>query len=631
MTFNDRINDNKFKVLVVDDEKSIRFLLAQMLESEGYLVLEAEDGESAIKIFNKEKPDMILIDAMMPILDGMSTCRRLRQSEAGKSVPVLMLTGLDDDSVVDMAFEAGVSDFITKPFQFSVLRQRVKRILRLKTAESLLEERLSNERSITEAVEDGIIITDMKNHIISFNSSAEFIFNYKSHEILGANISAIIPELADEIIKLDYNDNGEYKNIKIKKETAGIKNGGEKFPARVTLNGLDSGNKLISVHDLTERKQTQSAIKTADLVFNNIKEAICVLDSACAIQFANPAFRTLSDCAEAQLTDCPLKSIIAGAKSLTAFDNAINNILPGEQKQIEIMISTKNNAECPVLMIINRIAPEEFSKQSTYVIIFHDFTEQLKLRDKQEALQKQAVNIQKMTLLSTISAGVIHEINQPLNSIKILADSLIFLNKKGRTIEMAKVFENLQKISDQIIRIDEIIKQMRAFAGYKQGQAATKCDLNAAIEKTHAMLKHQLSLKGIKLSKNLSPDLEEIPGNINIIEEVAVNLMINAIQAFEKVKGKEKEIICETKVDKNKVVFEVSDNATGIEDELKERIFDPFYSTKTLDGGMGLGLAIVSSILTGYNAKIEVNNNSRGGATFRVELPRAPSSVKTEN
>ena len=177
---NDNIINDKFKVLVVDDESSVRFLLTQMLEGEGYEVIEASDGESAIEIFKSEAPDMILIDAMMPILDGMSTCRMLRRLDTGKNVPVLMITGLDDDSVVDMAFESGVSDFITKPFQFSVLRQRVKRMLRLKTAESMLEEKLVNERSITELVNDGIIITDAGNQIISFNPSAEDIFNFKA-------------------------------------------------------------------------------------------------------------------------------------------------------------------------------------------------------------------------------------------------------------------------------------------------------------------------------------------------------------------------------------------------------------------------------------------------------------------
>lgn len=321
MTFDERINKGKFKVLVVDDENSMRFLLTQMLEGEGYHVLEAEDGESAIEIFNKEKPDIILIDAMMPILDGMSTCRRIRQSDSGKSVPVLMVSGLDDDGIVDMAFEAGVSDFITKPFQFGILRQRVKRALRLKTTESLLEEQLLNERSITEAVEDGIIITDAKNRIISFNASAEFIFNYKSHEILGIEIASIIPELSGEMIKSDSGGSAECKSIKIKKETTGIKNGGEKFPIRIALNGLDSGNKLICIRDLTEKKRAQSTIKTAEFVFDNIKEFICVLDSTCAIQFTNPAFQTLFGRTQTQLTGSGLKTLIAGASSQTAFDN----------------------------------------------------------------------------------------------------------------------------------------------------------------------------------------------------------------------------------------------------------------------------------------------------------------------
>jgi len=623
---NDNIINDKFKVLVVDDESSVRFLLTQMLEGEGYEVIEASDGESAIEIFKSEAPDMILIDAMMPILDGMSTCRMLRRLDTGKNVPVLMITGLDDDSVVDMAFESGVSDFITKPFQFSVLRQRVKRMLRLKTAESMLEEKLVNERSITELVNDGIIITDAGNQIISFNPSAEDIFNFKAADIIGRKISEIIPELTDEAIKRDSEAAGENKNIKIKKETAGKKRDRTQIPIGLTLNGLDSGNKLISVHDLTEKKQTQSTIKMAEMVFENIREAICVIDSGCIVQFTNPAFCALSGYSEQQTIGQSIKLIMPDVRAQAAFDEIISHIKAGEQKQAEFILSTREHPECHVLMIINHIEAG-VSMPSKYVVIFHNITEQVRLRARQEALQKQAAGIQKMTLLSTISAGIIHEINQPLNSIKILADSLLFLNKKGKVVEISKIFENLQKISDQIVRIDEIIKQMRAFAGYRQGQATTKCDLNAAIEKTHEMLKHQLDMKGIKLKKKLGANLNDVPGNVNIIEEVAVNLIVNSVQALEKVGGREKEIICETKLENDKVIFEVSDNATGVAEELKERIFDPFFSTKTMEGGMGLGLAIVSTILNGYNGKIEVFNNDRGGATFHVELPAVPSNA----
>ena len=171
---------------------------------------------------------------------------------------------------------------------------------------------------------------------------------------------------------------------------------------------------------------------------------------------------------------------------------------------------------------------------------------------------------------------------------------------------------------------------MRAFTGYRQGQAATKCDLNAAVEKTHELVKHQLALKAITLHKKLGARANDVPGNVNIIEEVVLNLVVNAIQAFETVRGREKEIICETRLEEDKVIFEVSDNATGIEDEMKEKIFDPFFSTKTLDGGMGLGLAIVSTILNGYNGRIEVFNNNFGGATFHVELPAAAKREKHE-
>ncbi len=623
---NNRNSSNEnFKVLVADDEKSVRFLLSQMLEKEGYEIVEAENGENTLDIFKSEKPDMILIDAMMPILDGLSTCRRLRSMPEGKSVPILMITGLDDDSIVDMAFEAGVSDFITKPFQFSVLRQRVKRMLRLKTAESMLEEKLSRERSITEAVEDGIIITDVNNYIISFNPAAELIFNIKATEILSKKINIIIPDLTDETIKTsDLNGGENGGNLKIKKEMTGIKNDGEKIPLNVSLNGMDSGNKLIDVRDLTERKQTQSAIKMAELVFNNIKDSLCVINADRIIQSANPAFYQLCGCTPELLSyQCPLDKFIADSKYVKNFTEALIQIKPGNQKQIELLIASKNNIECPVMAIISGVDSSEATERPKYVVIFHDITEQLKLRARQEALQKQATNIQKMTLLSTISAGIIHEINQPLNSIKILADSLIYLNKKGRPVEKDKIFDNLQKISEQIVRIDEIIKQMRSFAGYKQGCATTKCDLNAAIEKTGSLLKHQLKLKEIKFTKKLAADLDEIQGNVNIIEEVVINLVINAIQAFGKITGREKEIICETRRENDKIIFEVKDNAIGITDELKEKIFDPFFSTKTLDGGMGLGLAIVSSILNGYNSKIEVYNNKLGGATFKVEIPIA--------
>ena len=623
--------ERKFLILVVDDEENMRFLLRQMLEGDGYDVIEANNGEATLEIFEQKKPDLLLIDAMMPLLDGMSTCRRIRNLNGGSGVPILMLTGLDDDKIVDLAFESGVSDFITKPFQFCILKQRVRRMLQLKKAEAMLEEKIVNERSITNMVYDGIIITDKQNCIISFNPSCEEIFEYRSNEAIGKSISTLIPELNDETMSTISSGNETLeKHIKLRLETTGIKKDSTAVEIEINVNGLDTSNKLITVHDLTERKQTQNKLKMAGMVFENIKEALGIIDSKSIIQFVNPAFLNITGYQEHEIHNKALKSIIPDAKSRAKLDCELINFSESGTMHHEMIIRGKNQKDCPVYMFISYIGSELLTNERQYVIIFHDITEQIKIRSRQEMLQKQAAGIQKMTLLSTVSAGIIHEINQPLNSIKILSDGMLYLSKKGKSLEISKVLENLQKISDQIVRIDEIIKQMRAFASYRQSPLTTKCNLNDAVEKAHEVLLRQLTLKGIKITKNLAEPLPDTIGNVNIIEEVALNLIINAMQALEKTRKKDKEIICTTYSEGNKIILEISDNATGINDEIKDKIFDPFFSTKTIDGGMGLGLALVQTILTSYDGKIEAANNSLGGATFTVGLPIS-SNKKYEN
>lgn len=117
-------------ILVVDDDKSMRMLLRKAMEKEGYQIVEAKDGEEALAIFNQRSPDMILLDALMPVMDGFTCCAKLQLMPGGDCTPVLMITGLEDQVSVDRAFEAGAVDYVTKPIHWAVLRQRVRRILR---------------------------------------------------------------------------------------------------------------------------------------------------------------------------------------------------------------------------------------------------------------------------------------------------------------------------------------------------------------------------------------------------------------------------------------------------------------------------------------------------------------------
>ncbi len=140
-------------ILVADDDKIVRLLLRKAMENEGYLVVEVEDGKQCLDAFFEVKPDLVLLDAIMPIMDGFTCCQQLMQiarknlalaianfdidslvtnnviSKLWERTPILMITGLDDSDSVDKAFNVGASDFVTKPIHWAVLRQRVKRLL----------------------------------------------------------------------------------------------------------------------------------------------------------------------------------------------------------------------------------------------------------------------------------------------------------------------------------------------------------------------------------------------------------------------------------------------------------------------------------------------------------------------
>lgn len=138
-------------VLVVDDDEMMRDLAAAALEQAGFFVAEAENGLAALEQFRQLQPDIVLLDVMMPELDGFAACRALRALPGGADTPVLMMTGLNDNQAIEEAYHAGATDFVTKPIHWAILRHRVRYMLRSSKAMRDLrvsEARLSNAHRI---------------------------------------------------------------------------------------------------------------------------------------------------------------------------------------------------------------------------------------------------------------------------------------------------------------------------------------------------------------------------------------------------------------------------------------------------------------------------------------------------
>ncbi|MGH8672083.1 MAG: EAL domain-containing response regulator [Burkholderiales bacterium] len=138
-------------VLVVDDDPVMRFMASQALEQEGFTVEQGGDGHEAIEIYQRKRPDIVLLDVIMPHMDGFATCAALRKLPGGERLPILMLTGLDDVESINRAYEAGATDFVTKPINYLILGNRVRYMMRARRAMDALrssEKRLANAQRL---------------------------------------------------------------------------------------------------------------------------------------------------------------------------------------------------------------------------------------------------------------------------------------------------------------------------------------------------------------------------------------------------------------------------------------------------------------------------------------------------
>ena len=130
---------HRAKILVADDDLTVRLLTRQCLEAEGMVVVEAVDGPDAIEAFERERPDLVFLDVEMPGMTGLEVCRRIREMPQGESIPILIVTGSEDRQSIDQGFEAGATQYKTKPVNWSLLGRDVQYMLRASNAFNALK------------------------------------------------------------------------------------------------------------------------------------------------------------------------------------------------------------------------------------------------------------------------------------------------------------------------------------------------------------------------------------------------------------------------------------------------------------------------------------------------------------
>ena len=236
-------------------------------------------------------------------------------------------------------------------------------------------------------------------------------------------------------------------------------------------------------------------------------------------------------------------------------------------------------------------------------------------------LQDQLRHADRLATIGQLAAGVAHEINEPLSSI------LGFAQLASKACELpSHVGEDVEKIVTASLHAREIIKKLMLFAR-QTPPMKTQVNLNQVIEEGLYFLESRCAKAGIELVRSISPDVPEIIADPGQITQVLVNLAVNSLQAMPN-GGK---LTIMTQVTNDHVCLVVKDTGIGMSEEVKRQIFLPFFTTKEISEGTGLGLAVVHGIVTSHRGTITVESAIGSGTRFEIELPIRMSHESEEN
>ena len=247
--------------------------------------------------------------------------------------------------------------------------------------------------------------------------------------------------------------------------------------------------------------------------------------------------------------------------------------------------------------------------------------------DVTEMMEKDAQLIQasKMKSLGEMSAGIAHELNQPLNAIKMGSEFLMLMSERNREVPQESFHKVVTQISAQVDRAAEIIQTLRSF-GRKAGLLKEKVDLSRAVTGMLSIVRRQLELENIRLVLDLAEDLPPVLAHDNRLQQVFFNLLTNARDAINE-RGEEKvadrAITLRTWAEGATACVSVADTGVGIPSAVRDKIFEPFFTTKEAGKGMGLGLAIIYGIVKDYGGALSIDSQPGQGATFTVRFPAA--------
>lgn len=466
-------------------------------------------------------------------------------------------------------------------------------------------------RAIIQSAVDGIIVIDSRGRIEAFNPAAERLFGYGEAEVRGRNVSMLMPsphaELHDDYLAR-YLATGSAKVIGVGREVTGLRRDGTLFPLHLSVGELvlDGERKFTGiVHDLSERVRLEAELRASEArwraVVDSAVDGIIIIDARGRIEAFNPAAERLFGYAEADVLGRNV-SVLMPSPELEQHEHGLAAYVSTGQTNVlgkgrEVTGLRRDGTRFPLHLSVGTMSQHGAPK---FTGILHDLTERVAM---EEQLREQAALVR----LGEMAAVIAHEVKNPLAGIRGAIQVL------GSRLAGAPDAEVVKAIVGRIDALNDLMRDMLLYARPPQPkvQPVNVVDLISA---TAALVTADPALKDVQIA--VAGSAPPVAGDPELLNIVFLNLLVNGAHA---VQGRG-HIDVRLETAGESCVVTLSDDGPGIPEEIRSRIFTPFFTTKAR--GTGLGLPTVKRLVEAHHGRISVESPPAGGTRVAVELPR---------
>ncbi len=511
--------------------------------------------------------------------------------------------------------------------ELETLRQEIAELRAIETIHSQTREGLQameiQMAGIIHSAMDGIMTIDEDQRIVLINSAAEKMFACSGQHVMGQSLEQFLPERYrhnhKDHIQTFGNTNATNRRMGSLGLIFGLRSSGEEFPLEASISQVDVGNKklfTVILRDITERQKAEETLRhlkhQSELLLHAAGEGIYGLDLQGNTTFVNPVALEMLGWESHELIGQPQHTLIHHTKPdgtffsreecpicRTFMDGVLHHV-------VDDVFWRKDGTSFPVDYTSTPIV--ENGELKGAVVTFKDVTER-------KRLEAQLSQTERLAEMGTLASGMAHEIGTPMNVILGRAEYLM----RKTSDESTK--KGLATIVTQVERITRIMNQLLSFA---RRRPIDRCPLvlGTVIHEMVDVVQERLERRGIKLELVLDSKCPRVFADRDQMGQVVLNLIMNAIHVMPN--GGTLGVKLESH--RKQVTFTITDTGCGIPQEHIPKLFTPFFTTKEVGEGTGLGLTVVHGIIQEHEGTILVESEPEEGAMFIVSLPVWDSS-----